>query len=159
MFLNPNSKKNKVFWINSEDDRNRINLDIKAFLPITSGNSSRSGLKCTVIQETKQTATVLTQQRIPAQAVKATYPSQKFNIKFVDNRNSASTTPKIELVLERTISSVVLILHLSYGEDHYPQMSRYRTSQMLMFSCKTLNQNLQVEFSPFKIFIEYLWNW
>lgn len=32
MFINPSSKKRKVYWINSEDVRNQMNMDIKAFL-------------------------------------------------------------------------------------------------------------------------------
>lgn len=33
MFINPSSKKSKVYWINSEGVRNQMNMDIKSFLP------------------------------------------------------------------------------------------------------------------------------
>jgi len=33
MFINPSSKKSKVYWINRDDVRNQMNVDIKAFLP------------------------------------------------------------------------------------------------------------------------------
>lgn len=95
MFINPSSKKSKVYWINSEGVRNQMNMDIKSFLPSLM-------VIPLYMKGNKLPPYLLSGGSLFKGITKATHPSQKFNIKFIDNRKSALSTPKIELFLEPT---------------------------------------------------------